>query len=159
MTTEAEKRLQAIRDELNRYDTVDDVVDAAMAEIKALLLKGPTLREVAMRSFENSKAHGWWEGVPLGRAMPVEVVAMKLALIHSEVSEALECLREGQMDVVLVASKDGGFKPEGFPSEMADVLIRVFDLCGGLGIDIDRATEEKQAFNETRPYRHGGKKA
>jgi hypothetical protein len=48
-------------------------------------------------------------------------------------------------------------KPEGFGIEAADVLIRVFDLMGFLGIDIAEMVRIKQAYNETRPYRHGGK--
>jgi NTP pyrophosphatase (non-canonical NTP hydrolase) len=51
----------------------------------------------------------------------------------------------------------GHLKPEGIPSELADVIIRVLDMCGALGIDIAAALADKMAFNETRPYRHGGK--
>lgn len=49
-------------------------------------------------------------------------------------------------------------KPCGVPSELADVLIRVFHFCGKHGIDIDKAVREKMAFNASRPMRHGGKK-
>jgi NTP pyrophosphatase (non-canonical NTP hydrolase) len=76
----------------------------------------------------------------------------KLCLIHSEVSEALEDYRDGNLQ----ADYEGS-KPVGFPSEMADILIRVFDLAGALGIDLDKAVAEKMAYNRTRPHRHGGK--
>ena len=50
-------------------------------------------------------------------------------------------------------------KPEGFPTELADVVIRVGDLAGRLGIDLAAVIGEKMAYNITRPYRHGGKRA
>lgn len=85
-------------------------------------------------------------------------VAGCLANIHGEVSEALECLRtDGMDDISLVDAPANGAKPEGFAIELADVLIRVLDLCGLLGIDIDDAVRRKHEYNKTRPYRHGGK--
>jgi NTP pyrophosphatase (non-canonical NTP hydrolase) len=46
-------------------------------------------------------------------------------------------------------------KPEGVPSEMADILIRVLDACCAWDIDIDAAVAEKMAYNEGRPHLHG----
>lgn len=48
-------------------------------------------------------------------------------------------------------------KPEGVPSELADVVIRIADMCGLYGIDLEAAIIEKMAYNKSRPYRHGGK--
>jgi NTP pyrophosphatase (non-canonical NTP hydrolase) len=45
----------------------------------------------------------------------------------------------------------------GIPSELADIIIRVMDIGGLYGIDIDKAVKEKLQYNESRPYRHGGK--
>lgn len=75
-----------------------------------------------------------------------------LALIQSEVSEALEAYRTRRTE-----AWEAGGKPEGFAAELADVIIRVADVCGALGIDLDAAVRQKLAFNKTRPPRHGGK--
>lgn len=80
--------------------------------------------------------------------------AERIALMHSELSEALEEIRNGHV-VHEVYEVDG--KPEGVPIELADVLIRVFDFCGLYGIDLQKAVDAKIAYNRTRPYRHGGK--
>lgn len=48
-------------------------------------------------------------------------------------------------------------KMEGIPSELADVIIRVMDMCGHYGIDIETTLKGKHEFNKTRPYKHGGK--
>ena len=81
-------------------------------------------------------------------------VAAWLANLHSEVSEAWECFRTNDMGTRIVDSK-----PEGFPSEMADVLIRCLDSMYALGIDINHIIEMKMNYNRTRSYRHGGKAA
>lgn len=94
---------------------------------------------------------GWYDGVADERD-PV-FIAARLALIHSEVSEALEEIRNGSMH----PTEGCQGKPEGLPSELADIIIRTLDLAGSLGIDIEEAVELKHAFNATRPRRHGGK--
>ena len=45
-----------------------------------------------------------------------------------------------------------------FNAEFADVLIRIFDTCGKYDIPLAKAMAAKMAYNETRAYRHGGKK-
>lgn len=76
-----------------------------------------------------------------------------LALVHSEVSEALEAVRDN--DLALRLGDNG--KPEGLPAELADVVIRVMDMCGLLGINLQHAIELKHGYNTKRAHRHGGK--
>ena len=90
----------------------------------------------------NAKNHGWYETCE-DRSVPT-----KLCLIHSEVSEALEAYRND------IPYGEKGCLPE----ELADVVIRVFDLCGLLGIDITAEIEKKHLTNLYHPHRHGGKK-
>lgn len=82
-----------------------------------------------------------------------------IALIHSEVSEALEELRANMKpNETYYETKDGPpDKPCGVPSEMADIIIRVLHFCGKHAIDIERAVNQKMIYNESRSFKHGGK--
>ncbi len=57
--------------------------------------------------------------------------------------------------MVTTLREDG--KPEGFPSEIADVVIRCFDLCGQCGIDLEKELRMKSDYNESREFKHGKK--
>ena len=80
-----------------------------------------------------------------------------LALLHSEISEALEAYRD--KDWGSVRESDG--KPEGVTSELADTFIRLLSTWAQfltpLGHDLEEQYERKMAYNRTRPYRHGGR--
>lgn len=78
-------------------------------------------------------------------------VLERLALIHSEVSEAAEAFRDGQLTTTINPATG---KPEGLPSELADIIIRVCDFAGHLGVDLAHEIQIKAAYNETRPRKH-----
>lgn len=93
-----------------------------------------------------------------------------LCLIHSELSEALEsdrkdrkCSLSTNSLLTLIKTNDTGyyknqFKLEvkdTFEDEIADALIRLFDLCGYLNIDIDKHITAKLKYNSLREYKHG----
>ncbi|MFC3802832.1 hypothetical protein [Cohnella sp. GCM10012308] len=123
---------------------------------------GPTISDYVAAAHANAVSKGWWdEDRSFGEI---------IALIHSEASEALEDLRNGHEptevwyefkkpdDVyTLPYNLNGEGKPCGIPSELADIVIRVFDAAGRYGIDLEEAIAEKMAYNATRPQRHGGK--
>lgn len=104
----------------------------------------------AVRAVDRPDDPGQYE--PAG--VDTNAVLAKIALCHSELSEALEAARDGKY---VAYEKDG--KPEGVVVELADVVIRVFHLCGLLGLDLESAVEMKMAANQKRPYRHGGRLA
>lgn len=116
-----------------------------------------TLRQMQTAVYQCATEHGWYEGA---FTKTTEAVATKIALMHSELSEALEELRSGANPsnyVYFVKDKAGQDKPEGFAIELADCLIRILDEAEHLGIDMEQAVILKHNYNKTRPYRHGGK--
>ena len=112
------------------------------------------LNALAAKIYGAAKAKGWHsrpDGYHLGDT---------IGNLYSEVSKALECYRNGDMALQYVVQGDlrAPMKPVGFPSEMADVLIRCLDIMHEMGIDIDKVVNDKMAYNTTRSQRHGGKK-
>lgn len=75
-----------------------------------------------------------------------------IALFHSELSELLEGIRHGNPE----SEKLAGFSSA--EEECADVLIRMMDTAKKRGWRVAEAVVAKMAYNETRSYKHGGKK-
>ena len=111
-----------------------------------------------------NEAHGWKD---VERTFGDDV-----ALLHSEVSEALEAFRRWD-------TKDATkklhtrwrlflrycfgrplpqHKPQGVGSELADILVRLLDTCDRYGVDLAWEFDRKVRYNWTRAYRHGDKK-
>ena len=106
------------------------------------------LNGLAMEIYQWGIRKGWNEDLDL---------AEKLLLIHSEISEAFEHYRNGFNGADIVYHRDG--KPDGIGIELIDAMIRILHLCAILGLDVDHLMGIKMAYNETRAYRHGNKKA
>ena len=68
-------------------------------------------------------------------------VAEKIALIHSEISEAFEAYRHKNID-----GKDG------FEEELGDAVQRILHLCGVMGVDIEKAILKKIDHNKDRKW-------
>jgi NTP pyrophosphatase (non-canonical NTP hydrolase) len=95
-----------------------------------------------------AKTKGW-------HPEPNRTFGDECALLHSEVSEALEAYRRwGLADAT---EEEDGSKPEGVGSEFADILIRLLHYAETHGIDLEAEYERKMAYNRTREYRHGGR--
>lgn len=97
-----------------------------------------TLNEIQTEAHMTAVEKGWWEEErPFG-----EIVAN----LHDEISEAWRayCHNEGKYKI---------------GEELADCVIRILDYCKHVGIDLEHHLRLKMAYNKTRPYRHGGKRA
>jgi len=130
------------------------------------------IKETIEKAHSMAKQKGFWEEEK--RNIP-----QALLLIISEVSEATEALRKDHYadkaaveslsqdleldrtdeEFMLTAinwktSFEQGVKSS-FEDEIADVAIRLFDLCGGLGIDLEKHIELKMMYNSVRGYKHG----
>ncbi len=95
-----------------------------------------SLNALAKESFNRAVSKGFYENPP--------TVLERIALIHSEISEAHE---EGSKG--LIRTYYNGNKPEGFGIELADVVIRIADHCGCFNIDLDLAMKRSS-------WRRGG---
>lgn len=102
-----------------------------------------SIRHLTARAHQNARDKGWHNLTPPEGTL--------IALMHSELSEALEALRHpDRLDDHLPHLDPVGV-------ELADVVIRIFDYCGRHGIDLEKCVLEKMAYNEGRSHKHGGK--
>lgn len=93
---------------------------------------------------KTAKEKGWWDEDRNDGEL--------LALIHSEISEALEALRHGNPADDKVPTRSGA------EVELADAVIRIMDMAEARGWDVAGAIVDKIEFNKGRPHKHGGKK-
>lgn len=128
---------------------------------------------------ETNGKNGFNEYPNLPEEHRMHYLGSKLMLVAGELGEAQEEIRNGhaadetyfKQDIpesllidtgnrgaAIQAMKDHGHwnpKPEGFPVELADAVIRIFGIAYEAGIDLTEAIETKIAYNSTRPFRHG----
>lgn len=89
-----------------------------------------------------AKRAGWWNDPATGEPKDRNDGEM-IALMHSELSEALEGIRKNSDDSHLPHRKS-------VEVELADTLIRIFDYAGARNLDLAGAVIEKLAFNQRR---------
>jgi hypothetical protein len=116
------------------------MTDDILTELEVRVLDG--IRAAQTLAHKTATDSGWYAdpatGLPITRNFG-EVVA----LMHSELSEALEADRKGLMDSHL-PHRDGR------EVEFADVLIRILDTAAALGLDVAGAIVEKNRYNRAR---------
>jgi NTP pyrophosphatase (non-canonical NTP hydrolase) len=125
-----------------------------------------TIKKMQDKAFANALKHGFHhKGQNIGEM---------LMLIVSELGEALESDRKGRrfdrkdtewLSIYANRKTDDDADTfdmmfiekvkDTFEDELADVVIRVADMCGYLGIDLESHIKAKMKYNESRPHKHG----
>ena len=108
--------------------SVSDSIDSILAD------ESPSLAELQFAAWHIAEDSGFHTG----RAR-----ATVLALIHSEVSEALE------------ADRDPDVSHDAYATELADILIRVLDHAETEGIELSHYVRAKMRENAGRDHKHG----
>jgi NTP pyrophosphatase (non-canonical NTP hydrolase) len=98
--------------------------------------------DVASLVHQTARTNGWWDEL----RNPAELIA----LMHSELSEALEVLRKDPS-----ALDDKIPQHRAVAVELADLIIRLMDMAEGFGYDVANALIAKAIYNTTRPPKHG----
>jgi len=163
---------------LNPSDTIacnKERLDKVLNEIKH-----PRLNQLVIEAHQNAIDKGWWEN-PKSFGEIIALIhseASEALEQYRDGRKPTETYYSGKVvndDIITIhaetKNKTAMFfapskyvshhifidKPEGIPSELADVVIRVMDICGYYGIDLEAAIKEKMDYNKTRPLMHGGK--
>lgn len=118
-----------------------------------------SLNELAVAINKTAHDKGWYDrGIRnFGEVVALmhegqPILQIKCVSIQ-ELSEALEAWRDDIGEVVCT------FKPDGIAVELIDCMIRILDALVEMKIDPEEVLRLKMDYNNTRPYRHGGKLA
>ena len=98
---------------------------------------------IANDVYQTAKSKGWWD--------KERNEGEAIALMHSELSEALEAMRAGNPPDDKIPEFSGR------DAELADCIIRIMDMSAAFGWPVAEALIAKIAYNKTRSYKHGGK--
>ena len=125
-------------------------------------------QKLATEVHQTAVSKGWWDEFEMAVTCEkpyIEVpkdlfirmfLICKLTLISTEVSEAIEELRENKINWF---SRGDKLKPEGLLSEIADIDIRLYDFIevikNNFSADYKNILDIKAEFNKERPYKHG----
>lgn len=102
-----------------------------------------TLNELSRQIYSSNVKAGWYKNPITGRALKERNVMEMLMLIVTEISEGAEGHRKSLMDTHLPHRKM-------LEVELADALIRIFDLAGYQQLDLGGAMVEKMQYNAAR---------
>ncbi len=127
-----------------------DAMEANCIALQKQLDGVKTIGDWVHEIHKNAVQHGWYDG------QSVKNFGELLMLVVTEVAEVMEEYRNGRLMRETYVNEKG--KMCGIPSELADIVIRVMDICGYYEIDLEQAIAEKHEYNKSRPYKHGGKK-
>jgi NTP pyrophosphatase (non-canonical NTP hydrolase) len=118
------------------------------------------LSELCKLAHRTALEKGFWEQFENGTLKPRNISEL-LMLIVSELGEACEALRTGKLQGGHVLDRKGKkirdaiWLKDTFSDEIADVFIRLGDMCQALGIDIEWQIKKKMSYNKEREFRHG----
>ena len=117
----------------------------------------------AMREADSHPARTWYKYTmpgPLESVLPEASVAVGRLrqLVSGNYMSAPDTPPDELTDAENAILRRYGYaKPEGVPSELADIVIRVMDIAEFYGIDLAQAILDKMEYNNARPYKHGRK--
>lgn len=109
-------------------------------------------KELQDQAYNNAIQHGFYdeekaafnivrEDSKLAKRLEIDMLLARLGLIASEVGEAVRAVQHDDMN--------------NLQEELADICIRIFDLCGWQNFDLGTAIQKKMEQNKNRPYKHG----
>ena len=150
--TDNDKKTNSAKDWLRYIAATVPLPEDVLDCIRKFLLNTSelTIKELMEQSWAHAESKGFHQ--------KEKTFAEDCALFHAEISKALEEYRQGiPLTSVYYGHELPSKKPEGVPIELADVIIRIADVCKTHGIDLEAAIKAKIEYNKTRPHLHGGK--